>query len=224
MSQVGTLKDTPAGEVLNVLLRKGPQTVKELQEALGLSSTAVRLHLHRLQSQGYIEPREERRGVGRPVKVYHLTEKARTAMGSHSESLALTLLEEMLRLEGPEKVRVLLDRVSTRLADDYGETVRSSNLYKRIQELAQALERRGILADVIQVGEDTIFIREYTCPYYDLAQDYRAICEMEESLMSQVLGTPVTLEACMMDGEHGCMFAISIGNADENVPMQDDRR
>ncbi len=215
MSQTRLLKDTPAGEVLNVLLRKGPQTVKELQEELGLSSTAVRLHLNRLMAQGYIEPREERRGVGRPVKVYHLTEKARTAMGSHSESLALALLEEMLRLEGPEKVRVLLDRVSARLADDYGAAVRSPILYQRVQELARALEQRGILADVIRVGEDAIFIREYTCPYYDLAQDYRAICEMEESLLSQVLGMPVTLEACMMDGEHGCMFAVSLNTSNE---------
>ncbi len=210
-------KGTPAGDVLEVLLRRGALTVKELQEELNLSSTAVRLHLNRLEAEGLIAAEEQRRGVGRPVKVYHLTEKARSAMGSHSETLALTLLEEMLRLEGPEKVRLLLRRVFDRLAGGFSQEVSSSNLYRRVQELAQALEQRGIVADVIQVGEDTIFIREYTCPYYDLAQDYRTICEMEESLMSQVLGLPVTLESCMMDGEHGCMFAISLDPSQSNT-------
>ena len=202
-------RGTPAEDVLQVLLRRGPLTVKELQQALGLSGTAVRLHLNRLQAAGLVQATEERRGVGRPVKVYHLTEKARTAMGSHSETLALTLLEEMLRLEGPEKVRLLLQRVSDRLAGTYSQEVRSSNLYRRVQELAQALAQRGIVADVV-LDEDAILIREYTCPYHDLAQDHRAICEMEQSMLSQVLGQPVELNACMMDGHQGCVFLVPL--------------
>lgn len=209
MNQVTQLRGTPAGEVLEVLLRRGPMTVKELQEALQLSGTAVRLHLSRLQAAGLVVVSEERRGVGRPVKVYSLTEKARTALGAHSETLALTLLEELWRMEGPEKVRLLLQRVSDRLAGDYQGVVRSANPHRRVRELVQALVQRGIVADVAE-EDGVLVIREYTCPYHDLAQDYRAICEMEQAMLSRVLGVPVELNECMIDGHRGCAFLVPV--------------
>ncbi len=219
MREVARFQGTPAEAVLQVLLRRGPMTVKELQEALQLSSTAVRLHLNRLQTAGLVVTAEERRGVGRPVKVYYLTEKARMAMGSHSDTLALTLLEEILRLEGPEKVRLLLRRVSDRLAVTYSQEVRSANVHRRAQELVQALAQRGIVAEVVE-DENAIAIREYTCPYHELAQDYRAICEMEQSMMSQVLGLPVELNECMMDGHRGCVFMVAVPSEGDSPSQQ----
>lgn len=216
MNAIAQFQGTPAGEVLHVLLRRGPMTVKELQAVLQLSGTAVRLHLNRLQAAGLVVVTEERRGVGRPVKVYSLTEKARIAMGSHSDTLALTLLEEIHRLEGPEKVRLLLQRVSDRLAGDYRSQVRSPNLHRRVQELVHALSQRGIVADVVE-GENVLFIHEYTCPYHDLAQDYRAICEMEQEMISRVLGIPVELNQCMMDGHQGCAFLVSLAEEGEKA-------
>jgi len=184
-------------------------TVKALQECLGLSSSAVRLHLQRLQSEGLVDYEKQRKGVGRPIRVYTLTEKARVAMGTRSEALALTLLDEMWKLEGREKMRLLLDRVSQRLAAEYSGRVRSSNLYRRVEELQRELAQEGVVADVHLRG-DTIVIHEYTCPYHELAQEHRAICEMEEAVISRVLGSSATLSECMMDGAQGCVFEVTV--------------
>lgn len=205
-------RDTAVGRVLDVLLRQGSMTVKDIQDALDMSSTAIRQHLTRLLGEGLVTSHEERRGVGRPVKVYTLTNRARALTGCHCDYLAVTLLEEMVLLEGPEKMRVLLERVSRRLANLYEQEVSGSALFERVQELARALDRRGIVADVA-VEEGAIVLHEYTCPYHGLAQDYRDICEMEKAMMSQVLGQPVTLRYCMMDGHQGCAFHMEVQEA-----------
>ena len=206
---MGDLKRGPATEILHILLREGPMTVKELQERLGLSSSAVRLHLQHLQGEGLVTHEERRRGVGRPTKVYTLTDKARSSLVSHSETLALTLLEEMWNLEGPEKMRILLDRVSQRLAAEYSQQIRSSNLARRVEELRRELAQKGVVADVHLEG-NKIIIHEYTCPYHDLAQEHRAICEMEEAVLSRVLGSTAVLSKCMMDGARGCVFEVTM--------------
>jgi len=202
-------KGGPAEEILHFLLREGPMTVKELQSRLGLSSSAVRLHLQHLQGERLVTYKEQREGVGRPTKVYMLTDKARASMANHSESLALTLLEEMWKLEDAEKMRLLLDRVSRRLAAEYGQGVRSSDLYRRVEELRRALNEKGVIADV-QLVDNKIIIHEYVCPYHDLAQEHRAICEMDEAVLSQVLGSTAVLSKCMMDGAHGCVFEVTL--------------
>jgi len=62
---------------------------------------------------------------------------------------------------------------------------------------------------------DGIVFREYTCPYYELAREYRAICDMEQGMIAQVVNQPVELVSCTLDGHHGCKFKIDTG--DEQV-------
>ncbi len=59
------------------------------------------------------------------------------------------------------------------------------------------------------IGENTIVLHAYNCPYHELAQEHRAICEMDEEVMRKVLGSDVSLSACMMDGHRGCSFVVS---------------
>jgi len=205
MGEYIRVKEMPGGQVLDVLLRQGSMTVKDIQDALGLSSTAVRMHLTRLQAEGLVTVEEERRGVGRPVKVYSLTNEARALTGEHCDDLTITLLEEMFRLEGPEKMRILLERVSRRLAGLYQQEVRGTSVHDRMRELARALGRRGIAID-IAIEDRKVVLLEYTCPYHGLAQDRRDICAMEEAMISEIIGRPVTLQQCMMDGHQGCEF------------------
>ncbi len=203
-------RGTTTEHVLELLLKEGPMTVRDIQETLGLSSSAVRLHLDTLYREGLVTVETRRQGVGRPVKVYKLTPKARGALGRGNDALTISLLREVIESEGPEKTRQLLSRVSTRLAREYKRQLRASRLWPRVQELRDLLRKRGVVAD-IQQREDTIYIYEYTCPYHEVAQEHRLICEMEERFLREVLDAPVTLHDCMVDGAHKCIFAIKAG-------------
>lgn len=208
---VGAIRDreSPTWTIIEYLQRKGSATIKELEDLLGVTTTAVRQHLSSLLAEGYVARSRVHSGVGRPHHVYTITEKAHELFACHCDDLALTLLEEVFALEGPERTQLLLGRVGSRLAQRYADTVRSTALQQRVEELAAALYRNGVLTDVVAGDDDTFILKTYNCPYHELAQEHRDICDMDKDMMRQVLGSNVNLSTCMMDGHTGCSFIIS---------------
>jgi len=204
-----TDRSSPAWQVIEYIKRNGSATIKELEDLLGVTTNAVRQHLQALQADGYIERRQVNAGVGRPHHAYSISAKAHDLFACHCDDLALTLLEEVFALEGPERVGMLLDRVGERLAKRYAPSVRAEVLQDRVEQLAGALYQRGVLTDVDFEDENTIILHAYNCPYHELAQEHRSICEMDEDVMRKVLGSDVNLSACMMDGHRGCSFVVS---------------
>ena len=198
----------PAGALLALLQRRGPQTIKELEAGLGVTATAVRQQLTGLLADDYIEQQETRgAGRGRPRHVYSLTAKARALFPQYYDELTHTLLREILITEGPEKVRLLLRRLSERLAEQYAVQIASSEPAGRAAELIELLNAKGIMAEV-EVMPTGLFFREFNCPYYLLAREYRAICDMEQGMIAQVLQGSVSLVSCSLDGHHGCQFKV----------------
>lgn len=213
MSPFSGNRENPAWLVLEHLQKSGSATIKDLESVLGVTTTAVRQHLTMLQAQGYIERRRVHAGVGRPHHAYELADKAQELFGCHCDDLALTLLEEVFLLEGSDRTALLLDRVGGRLAQKYADNVRSTALQERVHELASTLYDRGVIADVSTEasmdGSDTIVLHTYNCPYHELAQDHREICDMDQKMIRQVLGSDVDLTECMMDGHSSCSFVVS---------------
>ncbi|MEZ4678840.1 MAG: MarR family transcriptional regulator [Caldilineaceae bacterium] len=131
-------RDTATWQIIEFMQRNGPATIKELEQLLGITTTAVRQHLNTLQAEGYIERKAVHSGVGRPHHAYAVTAKAQEIFACHCDDLALTLLEEVFALEGEDRTSLLLARVSKRLADKYQRSVRSELLVERVDELASA--------------------------------------------------------------------------------------
>ena len=201
-------RDTAVWQILEYMQRNGAATIKELEHLLGITTTAVRQHLTTLQVEGYIERKAVHTSVGRPHHTYTITVRANELFACHCDDLALTLLEEVFALEGKERTTLLLARVSNRLANRYAASVRSEILQERVEELAVALHHRGVLSDVKTTDGDVITLHTYNCPYHELAQEHREICEMDKAMLGQVLGSDVSLTNCMMDGHHGCSFEV----------------
>lgn len=200
-------KNSPTRQIVEHLQRQGQATIKELETLLGVTTTAVRQHLTTLLAEGYIRRQAVHAGVGRPYHTYAVTDKTRDLYACHCDDLALTLLEEVFALEGKERAAALLDRVGNRLADRYSRSVRSIVLLDRVEELAAELEQRGVLTGVA-AHDDGIVLHTFNCPYHELAQEHREICAMDEKMMRDVLGSDVSLSACIMDGHNGCTFVV----------------
>jgi len=213
-------RSSQAWRIVEHLQRNGAASIKELEELLGVTTTAVRGHLTTLQAEGYVSRRRVSEGVGRPYHVYVTTEKVRELFDCHCDDLALTMLEEVLQIVGKDQVSTLMGRVSDRLAQRYGQGVRSEAVQDRVQELAVALGAQGVLTDVVAEGDDMIILKTYNCPYHELAQEHREVCEMEQGMMRKVLGSDVNLSSCIMDGHNGCSFIVTTKNS---TPMDGSR-
>lgn len=205
MTVIGYPDSSPASIILKHLQRRGQATIKDLEDVLGVSTTAVREHLAHLQADGLVFPGLVRRGPGRPHFLYKLTDKAQSLFPKHYDLLINVLLHEIAAAEGKEKVDQLMERVSRRLAQDYADRISAEELRARLDELRQALEAKGVPAEVQQSGDE---IQIFACPYLDVAQEHPQVCVMERQMLEQVLGEKIVLEGSIREGHHNCRFVI----------------
>ena len=169
----------------------------------------MREQVAHLIAEDIIVARRVRGDVGRPFYVYGLTAKAQELFPKDYGELAHLLLQEIIALDGPAKLQLLLDRVGDRLAAQYAGHLRGQELEEKLRALADVLVEKGIGADVRRetVGEGFV-LHANTCPYFAVVQDHREICGMEQQMLSRLLGAEVVLGDCVLDGHNGCQFHV----------------
>jgi DeoR family suf operon transcriptional repressor len=197
--------ESPAGKILDYLQRHGEATVKDLEELLGISTTAVREHLTHLQAKDLVTTRLVRKGPGRPHAVYFLTPEAQSLFPKEYDTLTNMLLREIASQDGPARLQLLLDAVGARLAEEYRGQVAGEGIEERLAALRAALERRGIPVEIQPSGES---FRLFTCPYFDVMQEHAGVCAMERRMVEQVLGEQIVLEGTIREGRRSCHFTV----------------
>jgi DeoR family suf operon transcriptional repressor len=200
--------NTTAGRVLKAIQLRGRASIKDVADDLGVTASAVRLHLTQLQASGAIRADKVREGVGRPYHVYSVTPRGHDLFHKDDGELARLLLEEVTEAQGPDALQGVLRRLSSRLAETYRDQVWGQELADRVRAWAELLDERGVSVQVEQTGDGYV-LQEYGCPYHNLALKHRAVCEMERQVMARLLESGVKLTQCVLDGHHGCRFAIT---------------
>ncbi|HTI51211.1 MAG TPA: transcriptional regulator [Planctomycetaceae bacterium] len=203
---VKTALEQSDGQFLNELHRIGPHTVPEICSAVGVTATAVRQRLARLQMAGFVDRELVRRGRGRPHYVYRVTEKGLRQLGDNYGDLALILWREIRQISDSEIRESITARVRDALVARLGR-FGDGQVGDRLQRLSEALLGRGY---DVELGTDRglPILRENNCPYQELAEEDRGICGLELEVFQQSLGTEVRLTQCCLDGHHCCEFEI----------------
>lgn len=194
-------------------LRSGRASgISELTESLGVTATAVRQRIERLLESGLVEREKVVSGRGRPTYSYRLTLLGHRRAGADHAELADAMWHEILAIE-PETLRdALISRIAKRLGQRYGERLKKhsqeQSLHSRMESLSEVLATYRIPVDVSHTGNLPV-IGFLACPHPDLASDSdrRAMCQLEEVMLSEALGSQVQLRSCRLDGESCCQFA-----------------
>jgi predicted ArsR family transcriptional regulator len=192
-------------EFLDHLSRMGGGTVQEICEELGVTATAVRQRLVRLQSLNFIRRETNRQGRGRPFHTYSVTPAGRQELGDNYSDLAMILWRELRQIEDPAVRALIYERIREALVSRYGHLVYAETLNERFRQLGEALLDRGFHVEVDDSGQLPI-LRENNCPYLELASSDPAICELEKEVFRKVLGSDVELTQCCLDGHSCCEF------------------
>ena len=191
------------------LLRQGDgMTVAELSMAMGVTATAVRQRLTRLQAGELIERETIRAKRGRPSHRYVLTEKGRRQTGANFADLAIALWREIGEIRDTEIRRGLLKRISARMAEIYDSQIEGEDVATRMEAVAELFRERSV-PFTVDGSQDLPVLTALACPYPELAEQDRTICAMERMLFSEVLGEPVKLSQCRLDGEPCCTFELN---------------
>lgn len=194
-------------QILDYLQHHGRATIKELAEALGLTSTGIRQHVTILEREGLLESQEERGQVGRPALVYRLSRQGDALYPKAYDQLANVLLEEVRDVAGTQLLQTLLRRVATRFAEPYRERVEYLPLAERVDQAAQIIRDRGCAAEVVKDGEGWL-IRQYTCPMPNVAQRNSCVCALDVEFVRQLVGTDARLTTSLLRDDPACTFRI----------------
>ena len=194
-------------EILNLLKLQSSMTVNELVDALSISSMGVRQHLAILEKDGLIEYYREKPKRGRPMHLYQLTDKAHSLFPSSYARFALSLLQEMEKLDGCGFInKALRARVQSQ-TKSYAQRLEGKNLDEKMKTLAQIRDEEGYMAEFAEDDGDYMLV-EHNCPIASIAEQYPHVCETELALFCKSLGQKIVREDHIMEGSHKCSYRI----------------
>lgn len=209
MTAITYAPESPASRILAHLQRHGEATIRELEELLEISTTAVRDHLTHLEARGMVGTRLVRQGPGRPKLVYSLRPRVHELFPKEYGKLVILLLRELATREDTKQLQVLLGAVGAQMAKEYSTQIGDGGIEDRLQRLYTDIAERGIPIDMdAQDGTEVTHMQLYACPYHDVAREYPAICEMERAMFEQVLGKRIQLQGTIREGKRNCCFVV----------------
>ena len=192
--------------ILHILKTKGPQTAAQLAKRLGITAMAVRQHMAQLEDQVAFE--ELRGQVGRPRRLWSVTQQARFP-DSHGE-LAVGLLEAMRNTLGEKGLEKLVAERTRAQIKDYRARITQNGLGKRIAALAKIRTEEAYMAEWRRNRDGSFLLVENHCPICAAAGICQGLCMGEKKLFRAVLGPKVTIERTehILSGDRRCAYRI----------------
>ena len=198
-------------QVLDNLLKRRRCTINELAEAVEINPISVRHHIGRLEAEGLVDSEEERHGVGRPRRVYFLTEAGLETFPTRTLHFTKQLLSQM-KESLPEAT---VNKVFAGMADELTRSHRGElelqklNLDERLDLIKEWLGHEGFSVQIEQ-DEHEVRIHETSCPYYHVGQAHSEVCNIDKALISEVLAASPERTTCLLDGDSHCTYVVPL--------------
>ena len=184
-----------------------------MAERLGVTTMAVRQHLAALQEQGLVDYVDERRKVGRPARVWHLTPKANDRFPDRHAELAVGILQAVQSAFGEEGLERLVTATTQQQIEAYRARMPGPGtpLEQRVAALARIRRDEGYMAEWHRVRDGTIEFLQNHCAINSAARFSGMLCSGELSLFRAVLGDGVSVERFeyLHSGDRRCAYRIS---------------
>lgn len=207
---------TPADRILLHLKTRGPAETLALAKALEISRQAALQHLERLVASGLVDHADERRGVGRPRRVWSLTPSAQGRFPDAHAQLTLEMLDAIRAEFGEAGVERLIARRETAAAKSYVQALAPArSLQARVARLAELRTAEGYMADWSPEPGGGFRLVENHCPICAAAAACQGFCRAELQLFRDALGPDVTVERTdhILAGARRCAYRITTSPA-----------
>lgn len=206
MPEPEDLFETTRGRLL-LLLCRGPLTVNELMEELGVTDNAVRAHLANLQQSGLVRSVGLRPGVRKPHVDYELTPKARRLFPGAHEPVLRTLVDVLHERLPREQVEPVLKEVARRVLASWAADLNAATPRGRLAELVERLKRftAGV---ALREQDDRTVVQACGCPLASVTAEHPDACRALAAVLGELLGGTVR-EACDRADTPRCCFEIT---------------
>lgn len=212
--------------VLFQLKTKGPQTAGQLAARQGVTAMAVRQHLAALAAEGLVTFTDERRKVGRPARVWSLTDAAARRFPDTHADLTVELLKAVRATFGDDGLERLVTERGRRQREACAARMPATgtSIEERVAALAAIRGDEGYMAEWSRDGEGAWLLLENHCPVCAAATACQGLCRDELTLFRDLLGAGVTVERTehLLAGGRRCAYRIEARRpAPEQAPKHE---
>ena len=213
--------------ILQLLQKNVNDTVDGLAKAIGLAPATIRRHLDILQRDRLVAFEEVRKKTGRPEYSFYLTEDGQESLPKDYDLLLGMLIQELASLpvedtngrDGEQILTLVFQRLSTNLWRQYEDQMEGKDLEHRLSALMGLLGRQDFFPEA-EVVDGVLRIRLLNCPFRSVALQNKAVCSFDSNLISAMLDMELARDACIHEGDTGCMYTAPIGAREaEKLPV-----
>lgn len=214
MKQLAEYKG-PFGEtkekILEMLL-DGPKSSVEIADTLKIQKSAIRSHLESLQSEkavtSHFKLNIER--MGRPRRVYELTEGGRELFARKYEEILSLVLKKISETNGQEDLRKIVESIADEIAEDLRNKVqRNGNFEEKVRILNQLSDEMGFVSSLRKENDGSFYITSKNCILHKVAlKNQDIICHslhdrmIKKSLEGENSSVKVELKDCIALGSN----------------------
>ncbi len=194
-------------------LLDGERTAEEFATILDVNVSAVRGHMTDLESMRLVGSKFRRANVGRPNKLYFISEAGRELFTRRYDWFLTSLLGALSRTD-PKLTRNAVTKMSAELANEWREAIwkgeTNPTQEEKLSGLIDNLSRLGFRTRLERTDDGSSRIVRTDCALWKTAaDDPRLICEVfDTALLESVLGEDVELEATMARGAGQCIHRV----------------
>lgn len=200
------LLDTTRGRIVS-LLRARALTAEDIAAELGLTRSAIRLHLAAMHRDGVVRKVGKRAGATRPSHLYELTADVEALLSKAYLPLLTHLVDVFAEALPEDQLQTLLRVTGKQLGGELRRRSRlSRGLHSRVAAASALMnEHLGALTHVERNGQITI--RAVGCPLAALTGKHVGVCLAMASMVAELVGVAVR-QCCERDGRPRCCFEI----------------
>jgi DeoR family suf operon transcriptional repressor len=216
--EIGTIGETK--ERILELILGGSKSAGEIAESLQIQKSAARVHLESLQSLGAVRSRFKIEKMGRPKKVYELTEKGREFFPRKYDLFLTLLLNKIAGKKGEAEAREIIESIAEDIASDIRAKIDKNNhhpddLEHSLKIINDASNQMGFASSLSRDEKDNSFyIQSKNCILHKVASaNQDMICHgLHDKIISKSLAgnsdAMVELKECMALGNDYCRHFI----------------
>ena len=221
--EIGTLGETKE-RILDLLLG-GSKSASEIANRLQIQKSAARVHLESLQSLGAVRSKFKIEKMGRPKKVYELTEKGRELFPRKYDLFLTLILNKIAGKKGDREAREIVESVADDIASGIRERIDKNNdhradaLEHSLRIINDASNQMGFASSLSRDEKDNSFaIQSKNCILHKVASaNQDTICHgLHDKIISKSLeginpDARVELKECMALGNDYCRHVVRSG-------------
>ena len=206
--------------MLGLIKRRGPQHAADVGKALGITAEAARQQLLQLAAAGLVASESQRRGIGRPARLWSLTAAGHARFPDTHAELTVQLIDAVRGALG----EAALDRIIRGRENEVRRSYRAGlqgarSLAARIARLTEIRAREGYMAEWRKDGDGFLLVENH-CPICAAAAACQGFCRSELKIFRDALGPDVRVERVehILAGARRCAYRIAPATSPRRRP------